>query len=534
MLAVYETNESDITNISANKDVILKEHHIYGSSRLGIEQKRLQGSFNQTLQNGTITSNKQVQTQQDINVAGNPSIYTVETSGNLVLKAGNSIILKPGFSSKLGSNFLATIEPFSITPEEPGVFARTVGDKRYELSNHLGNVLSVVSDRKLVADPLNFTNFTADVLTFNDYYPFGMLLPNRHKDTDKYRYGFQGQEMDDEIKGEGNSLNYTFRMHDPRVGRFFAPDPLEPKSPWYTPYQFSGNRPIDKVELEGLESAEPPTQTGQHESAPYNHTQGARKRSPASGWFGIVDENGVGTWHTKGEYEKLMAPLAMEYASQSGNGLGGSWQEASSYYSMEKVQQPPTGDLKERLGKMNFTKEALDNLFVQGTRIFNSANLQILAKASGSIVEDNSIALALMPIPKIGKSLGVAKNSVKLSDDLASTFMGGKYESFVLESDLIMYRAGDDIMDLGQFFSADAPISVIQARIDKAILPVWPGGAKSVVTHGYIVKIPKGTTVHKGLVAPQGGYYLGGTEQILIETPWLIEGVEVLGKYKLK
>ena len=49
-----------------------------------------------------------------------------------------------------------------------------VGSKRYELSNHLGNVLSVVSDRKLVADPLNFTNFTADVLTYNDYYPGGM------------------------------------------------------------------------------------------------------------------------------------------------------------------------------------------------------------------------------------------------------------------------------------------------------------------------------------------------------------------------
>ena len=44
-------------------------------------------------------------------------------------------------------------------------------------------------------------------------------------------------------------------MHDPRVGRFFAVDPLTPKYPWYTPYQFSGNRVIDMVELEGLEPA---------------------------------------------------------------------------------------------------------------------------------------------------------------------------------------------------------------------------------------------------------------------------------------
>jgi hypothetical protein len=61
--------------------------------------------------------------------------------------------------------------------------------------------------------------------------------------------------MDNEIKGEGNSLNYTFRMHDPRVGRFFAVDPLFTKYPWNSPYAFSENRVIDMIELEGLEAA---------------------------------------------------------------------------------------------------------------------------------------------------------------------------------------------------------------------------------------------------------------------------------------
>ena len=68
-----------------------------------------------------------------------------------------------------------------------------------------------------------------------------------------YLYGFQGQERDDEIKGKGNSLNYTYRMHDPRLGRFFAVDPLTSKYPWYSPYQFSGNKVIAFNELEGLE-----------------------------------------------------------------------------------------------------------------------------------------------------------------------------------------------------------------------------------------------------------------------------------------
>ncbi len=84
-----------------------------------------------------------------------------------------------------------------------------------------------------------------------------MLVPNRHGSSNSYRYGFQGQEKDDEIKGEGNSLNYTFRMHDPRVGRFFATDPLEARYPWNSPYAFSENNVIRYVELEGLEIGDP-------------------------------------------------------------------------------------------------------------------------------------------------------------------------------------------------------------------------------------------------------------------------------------
>jgi RHS repeat-associated protein len=84
-----------------------------------------------------------------------------------------------------------------------------------------------------------------------------MLVPNRHGTTlsNGYRYGFQSQEQDNELKGEGNSLNYTFRMHDPRVGRFFAVDPLFREYPHNSVYAFSENRVIDGIDLEGLEYA---------------------------------------------------------------------------------------------------------------------------------------------------------------------------------------------------------------------------------------------------------------------------------------
>lgn len=126
-----------------------------------------------------------------------------------------------------------------------------IGDKRFELSNHLGNVFSVISDKKIPTTTAGV--FSPDVLSYSDYYPFGMLVPNRYGSSDSYRYGFQGQEMDNELKGEGNSLNYTFRMHDPRIGRFFAVDPLTGKYPWNSPYAFNENSVINSVELEGLE-----------------------------------------------------------------------------------------------------------------------------------------------------------------------------------------------------------------------------------------------------------------------------------------
>ena len=78
-------------------------------------------------------------------------------------------------------------------------------------------------------------------------------MPNRHRSTDDYRYGFNGKEKDDEIKGEGTQYDYGFRIYDPRIGKFLSRDPLAKNFPWYTPYQFAGNKPIHCVDLDGNE-----------------------------------------------------------------------------------------------------------------------------------------------------------------------------------------------------------------------------------------------------------------------------------------
>ena len=128
--------------------------------------------------------------------------------------------------------------------------ANYMGDKRYELSNHLGNVLEVITDRKLPSEhptDLGTTEYyTADVIAFNDYYPYGMILPGRNgqESSADYRYGFQGREQDDEVKGDGNSYTTHFRMLDPRVGRWLSIDPKASSMPWQSPYCSMDNNPL--------------------------------------------------------------------------------------------------------------------------------------------------------------------------------------------------------------------------------------------------------------------------------------------------
>ncbi len=136
--------------------------------------------------------------------------------------------------------------------------AHRIGKKGYELISHKNDVVSVVSD-KVIPHSSNGSAvdyYLADIIQSTDYSGFGVQLSGRDfkkAGAKEFAFGFQGQLEDDEIKGDGNSLNYEYRMHDPRLGRFFAVDPLAAKYPHNGPYNFSENRLIDGIELEGLE-----------------------------------------------------------------------------------------------------------------------------------------------------------------------------------------------------------------------------------------------------------------------------------------
>jgi RHS repeat-associated protein len=81
-----------------------------------------------------------------------------------------------------------------------------------------------------------------------------MLMPERQWSYGSgYRYGFNGKENDNEVKGTGNQQDYGMRIYDPRIGKFLSVDPLTKKYPELTPYQFASNRTIQGIDLDGKE-----------------------------------------------------------------------------------------------------------------------------------------------------------------------------------------------------------------------------------------------------------------------------------------
>ncbi len=136
----------------------------------------------------------------------------------------------------------------------------TRGAINFELSNHLGNVLVTVSDRRIqvqdngsVLNPKPVLRFDPDVLTANDYYPFGMVMPGRKFDAGSlYRYGFNGKEKDPEMHSL-TAYDYGFRIYNPGIGKFLSVDPLFKSFPWNSPYSYAEGDVIRSIDLDGLE-----------------------------------------------------------------------------------------------------------------------------------------------------------------------------------------------------------------------------------------------------------------------------------------
>ncbi|MDX2248315.1 MAG: RHS repeat-associated core domain-containing protein [Bacteroidia bacterium] len=201
------------------------EYHLYGSSRLGLH------------------------------------LY-VDTLKAQVFRTGSVAFTPEGYWLDTTHLTPALPIPYFAPPEDVTYFhTLTRGEKRYELTNHLGNVLSTVSDRKLqlTDDGETVSGYTADVWGVNDYaqrhpfrdYAFGMLMPGRNQRRGGYRFGFQGKESDGEIYGAGNSLDFGARVYDSRVGRWWSVDALTDSYVSWSPFNFVLGNPLRLIDPTG-------------------------------------------------------------------------------------------------------------------------------------------------------------------------------------------------------------------------------------------------------------------------------------------
>lgn len=220
ILATYDQKDS-VTGTNAYDRVLkLKERNIYGEKRVGMLDENFNTAFAAFTNSGG-----------NFNADGT---YQSASSYTITLTAA------------------------------PGDYQqRTLGNKRYELSNHLGNVLGVITDRRLSVDGLidGIVDYYApEFVISSDYYAFGAPMPGRQYSSSSYRYGFNGKENDPESVSTGEGLqDYGMRIYNPALGKFLSIDPITKQYPELTPYQFASNRPIDGIDLDGLE----------YHSAPY-------------------------------------------------------------------------------------------------------------------------------------------------------------------------------------------------------------------------------------------------------------------------
>lgn len=180
---------------------------------------------------------------------GNPmAVYNLTASGSsgLSYKVAERNIYG---SSRIGVNTTPVELIASVPTSNP--YPHQLGDKQFELSNHLGNILATVSDKKLPVDDGNgnIAYFMPHVITAQDYSPFGVLLEDRKFGSELQRHLFNGMEQDAEVSGVGNSYTAEFWQYSPRLGRRFNVDPVI--KPWMSSYHAFSNRPISNNDPNG-------------------------------------------------------------------------------------------------------------------------------------------------------------------------------------------------------------------------------------------------------------------------------------------
>jgi hypothetical protein len=167
-----------------------------------------------------------------------------------------------------------------------GTSRRDLGSKSFELSNHLGNVLVTVSDKPIYKVSSTTIFFNPEITSISDYYPFGAPIQGRGYSNDVYRFSYNGGEAINEVYGKDNYVDLVERGVDTRLGRLnWSIDPLSKEYPWQSPYAYYANSPIWQIDYLGMGKESTHTDKDGNVVAVYNdEDNGVYKHDDLSKW----------------------------------------------------------------------------------------------------------------------------------------------------------------------------------------------------------------------------------------------------------
>lgn len=114
--------------------------------------------------------------------------------------------------------------------------------------------LSNESNENVYFDNFAVTQEHSRIAEENHYYPYGLKIAGISSNAfnkPENKYKFTGQIFNDE--GDLNWYDFTYRNHDPQIGRFVQVDPLGDFYPHNSSYAYAENDVIRAIDLEGLE-----------------------------------------------------------------------------------------------------------------------------------------------------------------------------------------------------------------------------------------------------------------------------------------
>ena len=204
----------------------------------------------------------QVYTYYCYDSTGNRTRKVVQKPGNIIedhIYLGGCEIYRKKISNTLNferetltisDDQKAIVRIETKTVEYGSTISNPVSNKRYQYDNHLGSACLELDS-------------SAAIISYEEYHPFGTTsyrAGSSQTEVSLKRYKYCGKERDEET----GLYYYGARYYAAWIGRFVSVDPLQFKYPYYTPYQYAGNKPISYIDLDGLEE-ELPTLNIPHE-----------------------------------------------------------------------------------------------------------------------------------------------------------------------------------------------------------------------------------------------------------------------------